>query len=175
MKSEFLELMKTEKNKRKRARLLARGFKEPEPVDEAEENPEPVVDEEIEQDPPEFVDAIGEHYKDLFQSIMPAAKPTVMDGHWTTMPEEVEVNLADSLVEARRTPEVVIILRCKEVSTFKRCIDDVSIKADYDRDVKARQEKDKAAFDKDRAEKLTEVEAENKQDPETPEEDKKSD
>lgn len=106
---------------------------------------------------------------------MPAVKPTVMDGHWTTMPEDVEVNLADSLVEARRTPEVVIMLRCKEASTFKRCIDDVAIKAEYDKDVKAREEKDKAAFDKDRAEKLIEVEAENKQDPETPEEDKKSD
>lgn len=173
LKDDFLDLMKTEKNKRKRARLLARGFKEPEPVDDAEENPEPVVDEEIEQDPAEFLDAIGDHYKELFQSIMPAAKPTVMDGHWTTMPEEVEVNLADSLVEARRTPEVVIILRCKEASTFKRCIDDAEIKAAYEKDVKAREEKDKAAFDKDRAEKLIEVEAENKQDPETPEEERK--
>lgn len=112
LKNEFLELMKTEKNKRKRARLLARGFKEPEPVDEADENAEPVVDEEIENDTPEFQDAIGDHYKELFQSIMPAAKPIVMDGHWTTLPEEVEVDLGDTLIEARRTPEVVIILRC---------------------------------------------------------------
>jgi hypothetical protein len=37
MKEEFLKLMNAEKEKRKRARLLARGFKEPEPVDNPDE------------------------------------------------------------------------------------------------------------------------------------------
>jgi hypothetical protein len=56
--------MKSEKDKRKRARLLARGFKEPEPVED--EEAEPPVDAEIEDDPAEFVDAIGTHYQELF-------------------------------------------------------------------------------------------------------------
>jgi hypothetical protein len=51
-----------------------------------------------------------------------------MDGHWTTMPEDLEIQLPETLIEARRTPEVVIILKCKESSTFKRCIDDAKIK-----------------------------------------------
>lgn len=51
-----------------------------------------------------------------------------MDGHWTTMPEDLEISLPDTLIEARRTPEVVIILKCKESTTFKRCIDDAKIK-----------------------------------------------
>jgi adenylate/nucleoside-diphosphate kinase len=162
MKVEFLKLMNEEKNKRKRARLLARGFKEPEPRDDDAEDQEPVVDEEIENDPAEFLDTIGKHYEELFQTIMPAAKPIVMDGHWTTMPEDLELNLPDTLVEARRTPEVVIILRCKEASTFTRRIDDADIKMKYVADCKKREEEMKAACEKDRAEKLTEVEGENK-------------
>ena len=122
LKHEFLAIMKSEKDKRKRARLLARGFKEPEPVED--EEAEPAVDAEIEDDPAEFLDAIGTHYQELCQKVVAADKPLVIDGHWTTMPEDVEVNLAETLVEARRTPEVVVILRCKESSTFSRCIDE---------------------------------------------------
>lgn len=170
MKAEFLKLMTEEKNKRKRSRLLARGFKEPEPRDEEAEE-EPPVDEEIENDPPEFLETINKHYEELFQRIMPSAKPIVMDGHWTTMPEDFEVNLADTLVEARRTPEVCIILRCKEQSTFDRRIDDAEIKKEYDIDCKKRAEEMKAALEKDRAEKLAEVEAENKNPDDMPEDD----
>jgi hypothetical protein len=147
--------MKSEKDKRKRARLLARGFKDPEPVED--EEAEPVVDAEIEDDTPEFVDAINTHYQELLQSVMPADKPLVIDGHWTTMPEDLDVNLGDTLLEARRTPEVVVILRCKEASTFKRCIDDAAIKAEYEADCKKRDEEIKKKFDEDRIEKLKEV------------------
>jgi adenylate/nucleoside-diphosphate kinase len=159
--------MKSEKDKRKRARLLARGFKEPEPIED--EEAEPVVDAEIEDDPAEFVDAIGTHYQELFQQIMVADKPLVMDGHWTTMPEDLELNLADTLLEARRTPEVVVILRCKEVNTFKRCIDDDSIKKEYEADCKKRDEEILKKMDEDRAEKVKELLEENKQDPEAEE------
>lgn len=160
LKPKFLELMKTEKDKRKRSRLLARGFKEPEPVED--EEAEPIPDAEIEDDPAEFVDNIGTHYQELFQTIMAADKPLVMDGHWTTLPEDLEVNLADTLLEARRTPEVVVILRCKEASTFLRCINDDDIKSEYEADCKKRDEEIKKKMDEDRAEKLKEVQEENK-------------
>lgn len=93
---------------------------------------------------------------------MVADKPLVMDGHWTTMPEDLELNLGDTLLEARRTPEVVVILRCKEVSTFKRCIDDASIKKEYEDDCKKRDEEIKKKMEEDRAEKLKELTEENK-------------
>lgn len=54
--------MKTDKKSRQRARLLARGFKEPEPVENEEEGGEPPVDPEIEDDPAEFVENINSHY-----------------------------------------------------------------------------------------------------------------
>jgi hypothetical protein len=85
-----------------------------------------------------------------------------MDGHWTTLPEDLEVSLPDTLVEARRTPEVVIMLRCTEASTFARCIDDAKIKEEYEADCKKRDLEIKTAFEQDKAEKLKEVEEENK-------------
>lgn len=56
--------MNLEKLKRKRSRLLARGFKEPAPVEDEGAEPEP--DAEIEDDPAEFVEAINVHYQELF-------------------------------------------------------------------------------------------------------------
>lgn len=58
--------MKTDKKSRQRARLLARGFKEPEPVENEEEGGEPPVDPEIEDDPAEFVENINSHYQEIF-------------------------------------------------------------------------------------------------------------
>jgi hypothetical protein len=70
--------------------------------------------------------------------IIDSKKPLVIDGHWTTMPEDLEISLGDTLIEARRTPEVIVILRCKEASTFKRCIDNEAIKKEYEADCKKR-------------------------------------
>ena len=41
-----------------------------------------------------------------------------MDGHWTTLPEGLDVDLGETLVEARRTPEIVVILKCSKETTF---------------------------------------------------------
>jgi hypothetical protein len=94
-----------------------------------------------------------------------------MDGHWSTVPDDLEIDLVDTLIEGRRTPEVVIILRCKEANTFTRCIDDAQIKREYDADVKKREEEMKAAYEKDHAEKLAEVTAENKNPDDMPDDD----
>jgi hypothetical protein len=50
------------------------------------------------------------------------------------------VPLHELLFESRRTPEIVVVLRCKEETTFKRCIDETKIKAKYDQIVKERKE-----------------------------------
>lgn len=173
----FVELFKAEKAKRRRLRLLTRGFKEPEVNDDDPEAEQP-VDEELENDPEDFKGEIERHYQELFQRIMPADKPLVMDGNWTTVGKEIPedydpVVLQETLCNARRTPEVVVILKCKEATTFDRCIFKDQIKAEFDRDYQKRKDDLKAARDKDRAEKLDEVTKENAQDPETPEEDKK--
>ena len=105
--------------------------------------------------------------------ILSAEKSLVIDGNWTSLPEDtVGLPLHELLFEARRTPEIVIVLRCKEETTLKRCIDEAAIKLKYEQIVKER----KAAADKKRDEdkevKRAELLEENKQDPEA--EEKKS-
>jgi len=41
------------------------------------------------------------------------------------LPEgSIETPLDKLLTDAKRAPEIVIVLKCKEKSTFDRCIDD---------------------------------------------------
>lgn len=119
--AEFLKQTKVEKDKRRRARLLARGFKAMPPPEDEEAEPEP--DPEIEDEGEGFdaeVDAVR-----VLQSILKADKPLVINGNWTTLPEgSIEASLDKLLTDAKRAPEIVIVLKCKEKSTFDRCIDD---------------------------------------------------
>jgi hypothetical protein len=69
-----------------------------------------------------------------------------MDGHWTTGLDDLEISLPETLIEARRTPEVVIILKCKEATTFKRCIDDAKIKKEYEADCDKRNKEIESKF-----------------------------
>lgn len=80
---DFLAVMKSEKEKRKRARLLARGFR---PLPEAEEGEEPPVDPEIEEEGEEFNPADQE--KLLLQMVLPSSRSLVYDGNWTSLPED---------------------------------------------------------------------------------------
>lgn len=162
-------MMKTKKDKRKRTRLLDRGFRPPAPVEEEGAEPEP--DLEIEDDPEEFDKT--EHEKELMQMILSAEKSLVIDGNWTSLPEDtVGLPLHELLFEARRTPEIVIVLRCKEETTLKRCIDEDAIKLKYEQIVKERKAAAEKKRDEDKDVKRAELIEENKQDPEA--EEKKS-
>ena len=56
--------------------------------------------------------------------ILDSNKGLVIDGTWTDLPEDaVSQSLQDLLFESRRVPEIVILLRCKEKSTFDRKVD----------------------------------------------------
>ena len=133
----YLQTLKSDKELRKRNRLLTRGFRPPPPVEE--EGALPELDAEIEEDPEDFDKANNE--KLTMQAILPSSRALVIDGNWTSLPEEtVSMPLHELLFESRRTPEVVIVLRCKEETTFKRCIDEKAIKEKYEKIVKDRKE-----------------------------------
>ena len=67
------------------------------------------------------------------------------------MPEGlISQTLQDLLFESRRVPEIVVILKCKEQSTFKRMIDTNSIKAEFDALMKARAEERDRSRQEDR-------------------------
>lgn len=83
LKQEYLAKLKEEKDKRKRARLLTRGFRPPLPVEE--EGMEPPADPEIEDDPEDF-DREG-HERQVMKMIFDSSKGYVIDGCWRDLPE----------------------------------------------------------------------------------------
>lgn len=145
MQKEFLAKQKVEKLKRQRQRLLNRGYKAmPINEDTGEMEPDPdIVDE------PEDFDK-EEAGKRFMAEIFDASKGLVIDGHWTTIPEEeaLETPLSELLLASKRMPEIVIVLKCSEASTFSRTIFEDKIKEEFD----SLMEKRKIAIDKRRAE-----------------------
>lgn len=63
-------------------------------------------------------------------------------------------------------PEIVILLKCKEQSTFKRMIDEQSIKDEYERLMEERAERKRKQREEDRAAKLDELRADEEKQPE---------
>jgi nitrogen fixation/metabolism regulation signal transduction histidine kinase len=73
------------------------------------------------------------------------------------------------LTDAKRAPEIVIVLKCKEKSTFDRCIDDKKIRQELENDIKKREEAIKLRKENERKAKLAEVTEEIKVDEENEE------
>jgi adenylate/nucleoside-diphosphate kinase len=154
LKDEYLDRLKSEKDLRKRQRLLERGFKPLPPKEDEEEN-DP-VDPEIEEDPEDFNKE--EHEVTLMKDIFEASKGLIIDGTWTTLPEDVVGQpLQELLDQSRRYPEVVLMLKCSEESTFTRMIDFDSIRAEYERLEEERIEKRKQERDEARKAKQEEL------------------
>ena len=156
LKETFLAKQKEEKEKRKRLRLLNRGFRPPPPVEEGAEDQPPPVDEEIENDPEDFDKE--SHERELVRLALQAEGGLVVDGTWNGFPEESVLAVdgagyANLLTEARRVPELVVILNCKEEASFKRLIDEEQMKAEYDALMEKRAQGMKERREKDRAEK----------------------
>ena len=82
------------------------------------------------------------------QLILDANRGLIIDGNWTTAPEEQALS-GDAFVEvlaaARRMPEIVVTLKCKEPASAERTIDYAAIEAEFDR---LNEERKQAAEDK---------------------------
>lgn len=137
---------------RQRKRLLERGFKGmPEPEDE---DAEPEVDIEIVEDPEDF-DKAEQDVKDL-RDIISINKGLVMDGTWRPSGEDAEYAIPDLLKNARRMPEIVVVLKCKEEVTLKRNLADCEeeLKAEFERRMEKREADKVKARDDARKEKV---------------------
>mmetsp|Transcript_9737 Transcript_9737/g.9478 ORF Transcript_9737/g.9478 Transcript_9737/m.9478 type:complete len:100 (-) Transcript_9737:128-427(-) len=84
LKEEFLKKLASEKDIRRRRRLLDRGFKPREAPEE--EGMEPPPDPEIENDPEDF--DLPTHERDVLKMILDSSKGLVIDGTWSDLPEE---------------------------------------------------------------------------------------
>jgi hypothetical protein len=145
--------LKTEKDGRKRRRLLDRGFKPLPPADEGDE--EEPKDPEIEEDPEDFEK--GEHEKDVMKGVLASSGALVIDGNWRDVNEEVvTLGLEEILVESRRVPEIVIHLVCSAENTAGRMINEEKIKVEYEKQLKQLEEE----IAKERAEARTAKEEE---------------
>ena len=163
LKKQYLAKLKEEKVKRQRARLLNRGFRPPPPAEE--EGMEPPADPEIEEDPEDFDKKA--HEQQVIKMIFDSQKGYVIDGSWRELPEgAVEQSLQDVLLESRRVPEIIVILKCKEATTFKRVIETEKIKVEYDRLMDARTVKRDAERIEKRAAKEEALKAEEEKTPE---------
>lgn len=88
------------------------------------------MDPEIEEDPEDFDKP--EHERELLRMVLRSDRSLVYDGNWTSLPEDkVGQSLQELLLEGRRAPEIVIVLRCKEATTFQRCIDAKTIEEKF--------------------------------------------
>ena len=94
------------------------------------------------------------------KEVMDASKGFIIDGNWTTIPDEaVSAPLTDILLDARRMPEMYIVLRCKEETTFKRCMDEEVTKKKFDEIEKKIKKEIADETEKERKVKLDEVQA----------------
>lgn len=84
---EYLSTINKEKAKRRRMRLLNRGFKaiDPEVLDALEEGQEP-EDAELDEEAEDFDKEA--HEKAVMKDLMSAKKGLIIDGNWTTLPED---------------------------------------------------------------------------------------
>jgi adenylate kinase family enzyme/YHS domain-containing protein len=126
LKDCFLKKLKDEKAKRRRERHLKRGFK-PLPEKEEDEDAEEPRDAELDEEEEDFEREA--HEKECMKALFDAKKGLVIDGNWSGIPEETvdqpapTVPLESLLLEARRMPEMIIVLRTKLEKTLERCMD----------------------------------------------------
>lgn len=85
----------------------------------------PAEDEEAAPEPDPEIEEEGEGFEPdadaakVLQTILQANKSLVINGNWTTLPEgAIETPLDKLLTDSKRAPELVIVLKCKEKTTF---------------------------------------------------------
>ena len=161
IKERFLVKLNEAKTIRKRDRLLARGFKEPEEQD-ADDEEEPQPDPEIEDDPDDFEK--GLHEQEVFKSIFDPTIGQLYNGNWFDMPDEEQEIFVDSeyqnlIFDSRRPPEIVIYMKVSLEQCLERLMDKDALKASYDKQM----EELKATIAKEREEARNEKIAELKE------------
>ena len=153
LKKVLLEYLEEEKMKRRKARLLKRGFV-PKEIAEDDEPYDPLLhDPEITEEDENFDRAI--HERTALTSILPSKEPLVINGKWFDVDEEkVSQPLVDLLFEGRRLPEVVLILRANEQTTLDRLLDKKGITEKYEELMEIRRKEKERVKEEARKEKI---------------------
>jgi adenylate kinase family enzyme len=170
IKEAFLKKLEENKQERKKQRLLTRGFKPPEPVEDEDEEPPP--DPEIEDEPEGFEPEVEE--RAVMRSIIDTDSALIIDGDWFDLPEEtITLGFGELLFESRRPPEMIINLTVSEENMLNRLLDNDAIEAQYQELVDKRNEEKRLKREEDRAAKLAELKEDEEKTPEEIEEEMK--
>ena len=152
LKTKYLEYLEQEKYKRRKARLLKRGFlpretnDDEEPYDPIEHDPDIIEEDES------FDKALNE--KNSMQLVLKGDQPLIINSRWLEIDEEkVSTGLVDLLYESRRLPEVIIILRAPESITIERLLDKEGITNKYQELMEIRRKEKEKAREEARKEK----------------------
>jgi adenylate kinase family enzyme/YHS domain-containing protein len=153
LKQKYLEYLDQEKYKRRKSRLLKRGFVPKETTDD-EEPYDPIEnDPDIVEEDENFDKAIFE--RKAMQYILKGTSPTFINGKWFEIDEEkVSQGLVDLLYESRRLPELVIILKAPEQVTIHRLLDIDGITNTYTQLMETRRKLKEKAKEDARREKI---------------------
>lgn len=153
LKQQLLRYLDEERQKRRKTRLLRRGFV-PKEQNEDDEPYDPLLhDPEIIEEDENFDKAL--HERQALQHVLPAGEPLVINGKWFEVDEEkVSQPLVDLLFESRRLPEIVLVLRANEQVTLDRLLDKEGITKKYEELMEIRRELKEKAKEEARKEKL---------------------
>ncbi|CAG9329088.1 unnamed protein product [Blepharisma stoltei] len=142
LKNLYLKVIAEEQLKRRKERLLRKGFT---PKEETDEPYDPLNDDpEITEEAEDFNQAL--HEQKMMRDLLKGDKPLIINSRWFDIEEEkVSQNLIDILSESRRLPEIAFILKSSEENTIKRLLGTEGIEAEYNRIMEQRRiEKQKA-------------------------------
>ena len=153
LKPQILRYLDEERIKRRKSRLLKRGFV-PKEQNEDDEPYDPLLhDPEIAEEDETFDRAV--HERQALQHILPAAEPLVINGKWFDVDEEkVSQPLVDLMFESRRLPEIVLILRANEKTTLERLLDKEGITKKYEELMEIRRKEKEKVREEARKEKI---------------------
>jgi hypothetical protein len=118
------------------------------------------------------------HEKDLIKAIVPAKEGLIIDGTWSGFTEDSGVAstggeaYATLLLNSRRPPEMVIVLKCSEEKSLDRLIDKKAIHDEYESITKKREDLKVKKRAEDRKTKYDEKKEDLDKDEEKPQEEK---
>lgn len=128
LKDELLGQLAANKANRKKQRILTRPFKPKEINEEGKE----VEDPELNEEAGDFDRKL--HEISVVSQILSPLNEVFLNGNWFDLEEDqVSADLFELLQEAKRMPELVVVLRVKDKPLLARVFDESKIKADYNR------------------------------------------
>lgn len=153
LKKIYLEYLEEEKFKRRKNRLLKRGFVPKETNDDDEPYDPLLHDPDITEEDEGFDRALSE--RSAMQKVLQGTVPYIINSKWFEVDEEkVSQGLVDLLFESRRLPEFAVILRATEQTTMERLLDKEGITNKYQELMEIRRKEKEKAREEAKKEKL---------------------